>query len=369
MLTTLLTLTLSAAPAPTAAPVPAAALPAPAEGRLAVHAERIVLGDGRVLEDAWLTVEDGRIRQVGRGVNVPEGWPVIEHDGVLTAGMVAFSASIGAGSETSDATRSLQPDLHLAYSFDPADSDWRWAAGQGVTTVVLMAGSGNLVGGRAVVCKTAGEVVVERDSHMTLSLASAAMTSTRKPTSFSGAIAMLRDALGDRDGPLADVAAGRMPALIHVGSRHEIARAAAFAKEEGLRGALVGAPRAGELAPQILDGQLGVVLSPLHAGTDSHFLATPAALAEAGVPFAFLLAHSDPLRLSTALAMREGLDPIAAWKALTTDAAELAGVGERVGRLESGLDADFVLWDGDPTELSSSVRAVYVDGALVSGGL
>ena len=53
-----------------------------------------------------------------------------------------------------------------------------------------------------------------------------------------------------------------------------------------------------------------------------------------------------------------------AWRGLTSDAARLAGVDERVGALEPGKDADFVLWSGDPLNLASRVEAVYVDGEL-----
>jgi imidazolonepropionase-like amidohydrolase len=66
--------------------------------------------------------------------------------------------------------------------------------------------------------------------------------------------------------------------------------------------------------------------------------------------------------------VREGLDPVTAWKALTSDAARIAGVADRVGRLAAGLDADFVLWSGDPLDLTSSVEAVFVDGVQVHGG-
>ena len=53
---------------------------------------------------------------------------------------------------------------------------------------------------------------------------------------------------------------------------------------------------------------------------------------------------------------------------MCSDAASIAGVERRIGKLERGLDADMVLWSGDRTELTSSVIAVYGDGTLVHGG-
>ena len=83
-------------------------------------------------------------------------------------------------------------------------------------------------------------------------------------------------------------------------------------------------------------------------------------------PVAFALdapAHPpSALRLSAAMAIDAGADRAAVWRALTSDAAKIAGVDERVGTLERGKDADFVLWSGDPLSLTSRVEAVYVDG-------
>jgi imidazolonepropionase-like amidohydrolase len=355
-------LLLSVLPAPTLAFSAPTTRPT-AETRLAIHAKRIVLGDGQVLEDGWLTLESGVIRQVGRGVQVPSGWPVIEHDGVLTAGMVSFTSSYGNAGESHDSTASLQPELRLADGFDARESDLRWALRQGITTLVLVADSDNLAGGVAAVVKTDGEVL-QREGPLTLSLSDSVADLRREPTSYGGALRILGDALADPKGVWQAVGAGRQPVLIHADERHEIDRAARFAKEHGLTGALVGAPRAGELAQALSSAALGVVLEPIRSGDDRHELETPASLAEANVPFAFALHSVDPLRLSTALAMKGGLAGDVAWRALSADAARLAGVGERVGRLASGMDADLVLWSGDPTELASSVRAVYVGGRL-----
>ena len=97
-----------------------------------------------------------------------------------------------------------------------------------------------------------------------------------------------------------------------------------------------------------------------------------ASLAEAGVPLAFALdapEHSpEALRMTAALCVRAGMDRGAALRALTSEAARIAGVGDRVGRLERGMDADLVLWSGHPLDLASVIEAVYVDGVRVHGG-
>jgi imidazolonepropionase-like amidohydrolase len=73
------------------------------------------------------------------------------------------------------------------------------------------------------------------------------------------------------------------------------------------------------------------------------------------------------LRFGAVMCVREGVDAKVAWNALTSDAARIAGVADRVGTLDRGMDADIVLWTGDPLDLGSRVTAVYVDGARVDG--
>jgi imidazolonepropionase-like amidohydrolase len=178
--------------------------------------------------------------------------------------------------------------------------------------------------------------------------------------------------MADPKGAFASVATREMPVLIEAWERNEIARAAGWARKHGLKGALRGAPLAGELAATLKQSGLGVILGPFGPGHPTRSLKGIVELSEQGVPLAFSLGNSgtDPsvARLGAAMAVGAGLDPVEAWKALSSDAARLAGVGRRVGRLERGMDADFVLWSGDPIDLRSKVQMVFIDGELVFGG-
>ena len=88
-------------------------------------------------------------------------------------------------------------------------------------------------------------------------------------------------------------------------------------------------------------------------------------MADAGVPFAFMSRAEEgavELPLVAGYAVSHGLSPQTAMRALTSDAAKLLGIEKRVGRLAAGLDADVLLLDGDPLELSSSVTRSWVAG-------
>ena len=95
---------------------------------------------------------------------------------------------------------------------------------------------------------------------------------------------------------------------------------------------------------------------------------TPAALEKAGVLFAF---SSDGLReprefvRNAARAVKDGLPADAAIRALTINAAKIAGADARLGSLERGKIANVVVTDGDLFEERTRVRHVFVDGRLV----
>lgn len=97
---------------------------------------------------------------------------------------------------------------------------------------------------------------------------------------------------------------------------------------------------------------------------------------EAGVKVAMgtdsaVTPHGDNLR-ELELMVANGMTPIAALVATTAQAADLMGLSGELGTVEPGKRADLVVLDGDPldvTDMKSRVRAVYMDGALVAGGI
>ena len=226
--------------------------------------------------------------------------------------------------------------------------------------------------GTTVVLKTSGGHFLSRTGHLSLSFSGSALKPNTYPTSYSGALAELDARLAEPEGVFADVVAGRLPVLLEVSSRGETQRAAEFATRHGLQGALSGASRAGEVLAAVQKSGLGVIVGPFGPETPKSYLDSVVALGGARVPLAFGLdaprRSNEVLRMSAAMCVRAGLDPALAWKALTADGARIAGASQRVGRLEAGMDADFVLWSGSPLDLTSSVVEVYVDGARVFGG-
>jgi imidazolonepropionase-like amidohydrolase len=96
---------------------------------------------------------------------------------------------------------------------------------------------------------------------------------------------------------------------------------------------------------------------------------TPAVLAAAGVKVAITTDHPvvpiHQLVTATILANKHGLSTDLALMAITRHAAEILGVAGRVGSLETGKDADLVIWSGHPFDLMSRVELTMIDGQVV----
>ncbi len=332
---------------------------------LVVRVDTLLLGDGTSLDRAAIVIEGGRIRAFGKEVDLPAGAGVVEHHGWASAGLVALHAYAGAPGEMRDSTRPVL-DGKVAWAFDPAHPDFAAALSAGITTLVLTPTPQSLSGGTSAVVKTSGGRVLASDAQLSLSFSAAALSINRYPTSYASAEAELDARFEKPEGAFARAKNGELAVLFEADTRPDVLRVLEFAKRHKLHGVIYGADWTGELAQPVHDSGLGVVFAPLDVGAERRTLQSVLKIAQAGVPFGFGLdspwKNPEVLRLSAALCRREGLDAKLAWKALSSQAATLAGVADRVGRIEKGLDADLVLWSGDPLDLKSRVDAVYVDG-------
>jgi len=346
--------------------------PATLARTLAFRADVVYRGDGTSIDDGVILVKEGVITQVGSGLEIPEGAAIVDHDGAISAGLIALHSEDGAGAELYDSTRIVLAEAEARHAFAPEHADFDRALAAGITALVLAPSSSSLIGGQSAVVKTSGGRVVKPAAQLALSLSRDALHTNRFPTSYAGAIEELERRFGEPEGPVARAASGSLPVLIDVNDRAETLRAIGFAQRFGLKGALYGSYWAEEIAPQIAGSGLDVICTPFDVGDDSRSARAVVALAKEGVRLGFGLdapeRHPGSLRFGAAACVRAGLETAKARKALTGDAAAIAGVAGRIGRVARGLDADLVLWSGDPVALTSSIQAVYVDGELVHGG-
>lgn len=153
-----------------------------------------------------------------------------------------------------------------------------------------------------------------------------------------------------------------------------------FAKKYNIRAVLVGAPDAWREAPLLAENHIPVILEAagkalLEANDvvndydpyDTPY-ATPALLKKAGVKFCFMSdSYSEAMNLPhrAAESCAYGLSRDDMYRALTLDAAEILGVGSQIGSIQAGKLGNLVIADGDPCELTSNIRYVFINGQPV----
>lgn len=346
------------------------AAPPAADGPLAIRAKYVWTGNGRVLENATVVVAGGRIQSVGTDVDVPDGAELVDHDGYLTAGMIALHGATGAVGETRDSTRPILAEARVGLALDGRSAEFELLRGAGITSLLVTPDSSGVSGGTSALVKTLDGVVLRDPAHLSLVFSTDGLASNREPTSKSGAIALMTALFAEPRGVVADARSGKLPCLFEVREREDVGRAIAFARQHELKGALHGAPLSGEMAPAIRESRLSVVVPALGIGSPKRSLDAVVRLQKEGVVFGFGLDapwnHADAMRFSAALCVRAGLDRQAAWQGLTVNAARIAGADDRTGRIERGLDADLCLWSGDPLDLASRPTLVVVGGTPIT---
>jgi imidazolonepropionase-like amidohydrolase len=168
---------------------------------------------------------------------------------------------------------------------------------------------------------------------------------------------------------------GRRPVFMAADDVAQIRYALAFAERFALKLVIVGGADAWRLAGVLRERRVPVIIAGVHQlpkrrGEDYDQRFTLAArLAHAGVTFciarpanSFDSPHDRNLPYEAATAAAFGLDRAEALKAITLYPAQILGVADRLGSLETGKLASFVVTDGDPLEIGTRVERVYIQG-------
>ncbi|MDO8630429.1 MAG: amidohydrolase family protein, partial [Phycisphaerales bacterium] len=344
----------------------------------AIMIGRYVAPDGSLQPGAIIEISRGKISGVAAGSEYENTTEAVRFENAVACpGLIDARSSIGVGGNSGEEAFAIDPGASAVDALDRRHRDFQAALRAGVTTAVLLPTENNLVSGAAAVVKTAavaGDGVLRRDGPLVFSLSSHVWEYDRAPTSRIGSLAMLRDALEDakagRGGErMRAFVGGALDGLVACESPMDASAALrTFGAYEG-RIAIIQTGETQEIADELATAKRAIVVGPYEFDMPQRVLGAAGALDAAGVVVAFAgdmpRHHVDSLRVTAALAVRYGMDPAAARRAMTGAAAEAAGVANRIGSIAPGRDADLVIFSDDPLRLDARVLAVYVDGVRV----
>jgi imidazolonepropionase-like amidohydrolase len=385
---------------------------------IAITGGRIVPVEGEPIDNGTIVLTDGTITAVeGPGYTPPAGAEIIEAAGRwILPGLVDAHVHLGvheeaegwAGNDTNERTSPVTAQVRALDAINPAEQGFRDAIAGGVITVNVNPGSANPVGGQtaAIRCwgRTVDDMVLRAPSGMKSALGEnpKRVYSERKetPSTRLGTAAVIRSALVDaanylkkqenqdvadpasQRGPepfardlkleaLGRVLRGEIPWRQHCHRADDIATALRIAEEFGYKLVIDHGTEAHLMADKIAAAGVPVLIGPLLTSRSkvelrNRSLANPGKLAAAGVEISIITDHPVvPIHFliyEAILAVKDGLDPVTALRAITINPARVMGVEDRVGSLTVGKDADVVIWSGDPLDIMSRADVVYQEG-------
>ncbi len=385
----------------------------------------ILDGLGQQLDDASILLQDGKVVALGKSLDAPTGATVIDGKGKwVTPGIIDVHSHLGvyptpetnSHSDGNEMTKPVTAEVWAEHSVWPQDPGFGRALAGGVTSLQLLPGSANLVGGRSVVVKNVPNRTVQEmkfpDAPYGLKMACGenpkrVYGKKGGPSTRMGNVAGYRQAWADAqdyqrkwDKYYAEYEAGKNPAA----PKRDL-------KLETLAGVLSGdilvhmhCYRADDMGTMMdMMKEFNYQITTFEHAVEAYKIGDK--LAENGVcssmwadwwgfkmeaydgirenvPMvhqagACAIVHSDSdrgiqrLNQEAAKAWADGkragidIDEATAWTWLSSNPAKALGIFKQTGSLEAGKNADVVLWTANPFSTYAQAEKVFIDGAVV----
>lgn len=391
------------------------------------HAKIVTLA-GPAIEEGTVLIHDGKIAAVGTGLSIPAGAQVIDakglqvYPGLFDSVTQMGLSEIGAVNATVDTTEtgSFNPDVVAATAILPSSAHIPVTRAAGITEVIAAPASGgfdssgasNLVGGQASAIHLSGwtiedmlinkraAMVVDWPGIETRSFDFATFSVKEKPFAdakkeYDKQVNQLADyieqarhyaqALQNPGSPgfrrdvkleaMAQVIRGELPLLILADQAREIRDAVDFCDKQKLKMILAGGTEAWKVKDLLRSKGVPVILRPTlgeppeEDDVYDRMLTQPEELRAAGVKFAFgSFDNSFARRLGqqAANAVAHGLPYEEGIKAVTLYPAQIFGLDAQLGTVEVGKTANLIVTNGDPLDVTTDVRYLFIKGQLTS---
>ena len=391
------------------------------------HAKIFTLA-GPPIEDGTVVIHGGKIAAVGAALEIPAGAQVIDakglqvYPGLFDAVTQMGLREVGSVPATVDTTEvgSFNADLLAATAVLPSSAHLPVTRAAGITQVIAAPASGGLdsdgagsqIAGQASALHMAGwtvdEMLLRRSAAMvviwpsvethsfdfsTFSVKEKPFTEAKKEydkqvdqlaayfeqarhyaqvlQAASGA-SFARDVKLDA---LAPVIRGELPLLVFADTAREIRDSAEFCEKQKVKMILAGGAEAWKMKDLLRSREIPVILRPTLGAPpedDSPYdrmMTQPEELRAAGVKVVFASfdnSFSRRLGQQAANAVAHGLPHDEALKGVTLYPAQIFGLDTQLGTVETGKTANLIVTNGDPLDVTTEVRYLFIKGQLTS---
>ena len=363
---------------------------------------------------ADILIENGKIKAIGKDLAPQNGEEIIDASGKeIYPGFVEAHCHIGIsgrpgqganGSDVNERNDVTTPHLRAIDGIDPFDENFENARRGGVTTVCTGPGSLNAIGGTFVCLKTVGKCVdnmILKDEvamkcafgenviggyggksvATRMTVAAVIRDILAKANRYKMAIDQAEGdvskypAFDSKLHALLPVMRREIPLKAHAHQAKDIFTAIRIAKEFDLKLTLEHVTDGHLIVDELLESGYPLAVGPTMTNNLKYEMKnrsweTIVALSKAGCHVCIItdspVMIQQNLPIAAGFAIKAGMDRFEALKAITIYAAEHIGVQDRVGSIEVGKDADLVIADGSPFEISTKVEKVLIDGKVVA---
>ena len=369
----------------------------------AVHAEPWV-GD--------LLVENGKIAAIGANLASDGDVEIIDASGMsLYPGLVEAHGHIGLdgwavgyeGQDYNEYNDPITPQLRAIDAINPFDESLKDAVRGGVTTLCTGPGSSNVLGGTFAAFKSVGTCIDDmclipqaamkcafgenpkrcyREKGISSRMNTAAKLREMlfkareymEKLDAAGNDAAKKPAFDIRLEALLPVLRGQMPLKAHAHQANDILTALRIAREFGVRLTLEHVTEGALIVDELVKADVPLAIGPTFGQPSKIELQnkswqTPVILNAAGCRVSIItdspVTQQSHLRFCAAMAIASGMPGFDALRAITINPARHIGVQDRVGSLQAGKDADFVLTDGSIFEMQTRILSTWLDGKRV----
>lgn len=388
------------------------------KGTTAIRNATIVTVSGPAIPNGTIVFSNGVITAVGAGANVPSGATVVDGTGLFVyPGLIDSGTNVGLvemdsvpGTVDTAELGDFNPNAQAAVAINPHSEVIPVTRVNGITHV-LSVPEGGVISGQSALVQLVGwtppEMVVKTPAAMHVRFPRVRSGFGPPPDeeqekeqrkAYTKSVDQLRDVFRDAQAyakaaaarandknvrrfdrdlmleALVPVVEGRVPVVMHANLARDIKAALAFADEFKLKVILSGGHDVARVVDDVKRRNVPVILGPILAlpqrEDDPYDLLFTNAktLHDAGISFAIQTSDAHNARnlpYNAASCAAFGLPKDVALKSVTLYPAQIWGVADRLGSLEVGKNASLIVTDGDPLEMRTNVKRVFINGEEV----